>query len=60
MSTSRHIEQPFSKFNGGVSKMARMSDDLLIESYVEAKRLGLSPEFIELLEKEIQRRSLSI
>lgn len=40
--------------------MARMADDLLIESYVEAKRLGLSPEFIELLEKEIQRRSLSM
>lgn len=40
--------------------MSKMSDDLLIESYLTAKQLKLSPEFLELLESEIARRSLSI
>jgi len=40
--------------------MSKMSDDLLIESYLTAKQLDLNPEFLELLESEIARRSLSI
>lgn len=40
--------------------MSKMSDDLLIESYLTAKKLKLCPEFLELLETEIARRCLSI
>jgi developmental checkpoint coupling sporulation initiation to replication initiation len=40
--------------------MSKMSDELLIESYVTAKELNLSPEFISLLEDEIHRRSLAL
>ncbi|TQR20303.1 sporulation histidine kinase inhibitor Sda [Psychrobacillus vulpis] len=40
--------------------MSKMSDELLIESYVAAKELKLSPDFISLLETEICRRSLVI
>ena len=43
-----------------LGNMSKMSDDLLIESYLTAKKLKLSPEFLELLESEIARRSLSI
>ncbi|WP_316571937.1 sporulation histidine kinase inhibitor Sda [Neobacillus sp. YIM B06451] len=39
--------------------MRKLSDDLLIESYFKARELNLSPDFIRLIEKEIQRRSLS-
>lgn len=39
--------------------MKHLSDELLIESYFKAKELNLSLEFIELIEKEIQRRSLT-
>ena len=38
--------------------MEHLSDELLIESYHKANELKLSPEFIELIEEEIQRRSL--
>ncbi|AQX53673.1 sporulation histidine kinase inhibitor Sda [Priestia flexa] len=40
--------------------MRKLSDELLIESYYKATQLQLSPEFIQLIEKEIQRRSLKI
>lgn len=40
--------------------MSKMSDDLLIESYLTAKKLKLNPDFLELLESEIARRCLSI
>ena len=46
--------------NGGARFLSKMSDELLIESYLTAKRLELSPEFLELLESEIARRCLSI
>ncbi|WP_042345759.1 sporulation histidine kinase inhibitor Sda [Bacillus massiliigorillae] len=39
--------------------MNRLSDDLLIESYLKAKQLKLSKEFIRLIEIEIHRRALS-
>jgi developmental checkpoint coupling sporulation initiation to replication initiation len=39
--------------------MRNLSDELLIESYHKAKELKLSSDFIELIEKEIFRRSLS-
>ncbi|WP_026693922.1 sporulation histidine kinase inhibitor Sda [Peribacillus kribbensis] len=39
--------------------MNKMSDDLLIESYFKARELKLSPEFIRLIESEINRRTLS-
>ncbi|GER66274.1 sporulation inhibitor sda [Weizmannia acidilactici] len=39
--------------------MLKLSDELLIESYYKAKELKLSPEFVRLIEKEIERRSLT-
>ncbi len=36
--------------------MKKLSDELLIESYVKAKKLKLCPEFIYLMESEIKRR----
>ncbi|WP_077621434.1 sporulation histidine kinase inhibitor Sda [Sediminibacillus massiliensis] len=39
--------------------MEHLSDELLIESYHKANELKLSYEFIHLIEKEIQRRSLT-
>lgn len=39
--------------------MEHISDELLIESYYEAKKLHLSPDFICLLEKELDKRNLS-
>lgn len=40
--------------------MSKMSDELLIESYITAKELELCPDFLALLENEILRRSLTI
>lgn len=42
----------------GARRMEKLSDDLLIESYLKAKELKLSREFIGLIEKELNRRSL--
>ncbi|HZG60595.1 MAG TPA: sporulation histidine kinase inhibitor Sda [Anoxybacillus sp.] len=39
--------------------MRNLSDELLIESYYKAIELKLSPDFIELIEREIFRRSLA-
>ncbi|MCZ0702327.1 developmental checkpoint coupling sporulation initiation to replication initiation [Natronobacillus azotifigens] len=39
--------------------MKQLSDELLIESYYKAYELKLNPEFIRLIEQEIQRRLLS-
>lgn len=36
----------------------KLSDDLLIESYYKARELKLSPEFIRLIEIEMQQRAL--
>lgn len=41
-------------------QMSKMSDELLIESYIAAVKLNLFPDFILLLENEINRRSLVI
>ncbi|WP_312476637.1 sporulation histidine kinase inhibitor Sda [Neobacillus sp.] len=38
--------------------MRKLSDELLIESYFKARELNLSPDFIGLIESEINRRSL--
>lgn len=38
--------------------MRKLSDELLIESYFKARELNLCPDFIGLIESEIQRRSL--
>ncbi|MDR7072831.1 sporulation histidine kinase inhibitor Sda [Fictibacillus barbaricus] len=38
--------------------MEKLSDDLLIESYLKARELQLSQDFILLIKKEIDRRSL--
>ncbi|TYR82338.1 sporulation histidine kinase inhibitor Sda [Priestia megaterium] len=40
--------------------MRKLSDELLIESYCKATELKLSPEFIQLIKKEIERRSLKL
>ncbi|MGD6895213.1 sporulation histidine kinase inhibitor Sda [Bacillus infantis] len=39
--------------------MRKLSDELLIESYLKARELNLSPDFIRLIETEIHRRSLT-
>lgn len=38
--------------------MEKLSDELLLESYYVAKKLKLSPDFLLLIEKEIEKRSL--
>ncbi|MBN8208368.1 sporulation histidine kinase inhibitor Sda [Bacillus sp. NTK071] len=38
--------------------MEKLSDDLLIESFYKAKELKLSNDFIGLIQREIERRSL--
>ncbi|HWO97935.1 MAG TPA: sporulation histidine kinase inhibitor Sda [Bacillus sp. (in: firmicutes)] len=40
--------------------MQKLSDKLLIESYLKATELQLSPEFIQLIEQEMKRRSLKL
>ncbi|KEZ51100.1 MULTISPECIES: sporulation histidine kinase inhibitor Sda [Metabacillus] len=39
--------------------MRKLSDELLIESYYKATEMQLSEDFIELIKKEIKRRSLT-
>ncbi|WP_069716308.1 sporulation histidine kinase inhibitor Sda [Bacillus solimangrovi] len=39
--------------------MYKLSDDLLIESYMKAIELKLSPEFIHLIEQELVLRHLT-
>ncbi|WP_163537828.1 sporulation histidine kinase inhibitor Sda [Gracilibacillus sp. YIM 98692] len=39
--------------------MENLSDELLIESYKKANELQLSYEFIQLMEEELKRRSLT-
>jgi len=41
-------------------KMRTLSDELLLESFFKAIELNLSPDFITLIRKEIDRRSLHI
>ncbi|EKN64206.1 sporulation histidine kinase inhibitor Sda [Schinkia azotoformans] len=38
--------------------MRTLSDELLLESFYKAIELNLSPDFIQLIKKEIERRSL--
>ncbi|WP_100331647.1 sporulation histidine kinase inhibitor Sda [Bacillus xiapuensis] len=38
--------------------MDQISDDLLLESYIKARKLKLNKEFIRLMEKELIKRSL--
>ncbi|WP_088102032.1 sporulation histidine kinase inhibitor Sda [Halalkalibacter urbisdiaboli] len=40
--------------------MKYMTDKLLSETYVKAVLLGVDCEFIQLLEREIKRRNISI
>lgn len=42
-----------------VELMKKLSDELLIESYFKAKELNLSSDFIQLIESELHRRSLT-
>jgi len=42
-----------------IASMKNLSDEFLIESYYKATKMRLSKEFIELIELEIKRRSLS-
>ncbi|MCD7033019.1 sporulation histidine kinase inhibitor Sda [Metabacillus sp. GX 13764] len=39
--------------------MRKLSDELLIESYLKATEMKLSYDFIQLIECEIKRRSLA-
>lgn len=59
----RHLQEYSLKYGGewplSAVKMNKLSDDLLIESYVKAQKLKLSIEFISLIEIEIRRRSLT-
>ncbi|WP_085524494.1 sporulation histidine kinase inhibitor Sda [Tuberibacillus sp. Marseille-P3662] len=38
----------------------RLSDELLMDSFYQAKQLELDDDFIELLQNELKRRSLSV
>lgn len=38
--------------------MNNLSDDLLVETYHQAKALNLAPDFIELIKKEMEQRAL--
>jgi developmental checkpoint coupling sporulation initiation to replication initiation len=40
-------------------EVKKLSNELLIESYFKARDLKLSTDFIQLIEKEIERRSLA-
>ncbi|WP_153730552.1 sporulation histidine kinase inhibitor Sda [Sporosarcina obsidiansis] len=40
--------------------MFQLSDQMLLYSYQQAQRLNLSQEFIQLLEREIQKRALEL
>lgn len=35
-----------------------LPDKLLIDSYIQAKKMGLEPTFVEVLYKEIEKRAL--
>ncbi|ALX48149.1 sporulation histidine kinase inhibitor Sda [Lentibacillus amyloliquefaciens] len=39
--------------------MEHLSDELLLESYHKANELKLNPDFVYLIEQEIERRNLS-
>lgn len=39
--------------------MEKLSDELLLESYFTARKLKLSKDFVKLIEKEIDKRSLA-
>ncbi|MBP1970513.1 antitoxin component HigA of HigAB toxin-antitoxin module [Virgibacillus natechei] len=38
--------------------MNNLSDDLLVEAYHQAKALNLAPDFIRLIKREMEQRSL--
>ena len=38
--------------------MKKLSNDLLLKAYLNAKKLGLDPIFIQQLESEFKRRSI--
>lgn len=40
-------------------KMRTLSDELLLESFYKAIELNLNPDFIQLIQTEINRRSLN-
>jgi len=42
------------------NKMERISDEFLVESFIQAKKMGLDLDFISLLEEEIKLRKLNI
>ncbi len=44
--------------NSWPTTMRKLSDELLIESYYKATEMKLNDDFIELIKKEIKRRSL--
>lgn len=46
--------------NRGIEKMSLklLSDETFLQCYAEAVKLELSPDFISLLKKEIEKRSL--
>ncbi len=45
---------------GGAPPLLEMPDDLLLDAYKKAVSLNLCPQFIKLLELEIQRRNLPL
>lgn len=47
------------RFIGGERWMQFLSDELLIETYYKAIELKLSPDFIRLIETEMDRRALN-
>lgn len=43
-----------------MTSISKLSDELLVESYVKAIELNLSFDFIRLLQDELNRRSLTL
>lgn len=43
----------------GDYNMENLSDELLVESYIKARKLNLSQDFLSLIKKEIDKRSLN-
>jgi len=56
----RYRKHNFLGLNRGIEKMSLklLSDETLLQCYADAVKLELSPDFISLLKKEIEKRSL--
>ncbi|PIC69043.1 hypothetical protein CSV77_15860 [Sporosarcina sp. P16b] len=54
------VRQQIEIEKGRANKMERISDEFLVESFIQAKKMGLDLDFISILEEEIKLRKLNI